>query len=251
MSAVTAHAVLWPALMWSAVAPHVGAVAGATSLSTQFWLTSLGAFGVFVVLVAETGLLLGGDLAGRVSAVHPRDIVFDPREPQRWERSRGGARTDVRVLSLPWVLRAAAAGALVGAQMGFVVGCRGGRALLVRTRNRHLHRAILCTERLLFRYGYRTAIVLARFLPVVRTVINPLAGMSSMPVRTFVLWQFLGGLAWSLTVTLAGYGLGSCTAPNATSFVLPVIGVAIGVSTIPIWLELLRGRRRKHHHDVR
>ena len=91
------------------------------------------------------------------------------------------------------------------------------------------------------RFGNRT-IVLARFIPVVRTVLNPMAGALDVPVRTFTVWQVVGGVIWSAGVTLAGYALGS-TIPSIDTYLLPIIAVIVIVSLIPVGLELLRARR--------
>ncbi|GAA1708922.1 hypothetical protein GCM10009680_57340 [Streptomyces yatensis] len=90
---------------------------------------------------------------------------------------------------LPGVLLAAAAGVLLGAQAGYPIGRRAGRVLPAGTRGRHLSDGVRRAEELLARYGHGKAIVLARFIPVVRTVLNPLAGMAGVPARTFALWQ--------------------------------------------------------------
>ena len=84
--------------------------------------------------------------------------------------------------------------------------------------------------------------MLARFIPVVRTVLNPMAGALDVPVRTFTLWQVVGGVIWSVSVTLAGYALGS-TIPSIDTYLLPIIAVIVIVSLIPVGLELLRTRR--------
>jgi membrane-associated protein len=91
------------------------------------------------------------------------------------------------------------------------------------------------------RYGVRRAIVLARFIPVVRTVINPVAGAAGIPAGTFTLWQAIGGLIWSVGVTLAGYALGSRIS-NIDHYLLPVIAVIVAVSLIPVLIEILRRR---------
>src|SRR3954468_4889450 len=88
-------------------------------------------------------------------------------------------------LSLPWVLVAAVAGAILGAQTGFFIGRRAGGALLERSRSRRLHQGTERAGEYLERYGHRKAIVLARFVPIVRTVLNPLAGALDVPSRTF------------------------------------------------------------------
>jgi membrane-associated protein len=96
-------------------------------------------------------------------------------------------------------------------------------------------------EELLERYGYAKAIVLARFIPVVRTVLNPMAGALEVPVRTFTLWQATGGLVWAVGVTLAGYVLGS-SIPNVDHYLLPLIALIVVVSLIPLLSEVLRSR---------
>jgi len=78
---------------------------------------------------------------------------------------------------------------------------------------------------------------------VVRTVLNPLAGTVGVPMRVFTLWQVVGGLVWSLGVTIAGYVLGS-RIPGIDTYLLPIIAVVIVVSLIPLALEVLRSRRR-------
>ncbi|MFD2415024.1 DedA family protein [Amycolatopsis pigmentata] len=199
-------------------------------LSATSWLATLGAAGVFVVLFAETGLLIGFFLPGD-SLLFTAGLFCTT------------STTAVVHLSLPLVLLAAVAGALTGAQVGFVLGRRGGRALLARAGNRHLHRGVERAEELLERYGYAKAIVLARFIPVVRTVLNPLAGILEVPGRTFLLWQAIGGLVWAIGVTLAGYLLGA-SIPGIDQYLLPIIAVIVVLSLLPMLLELRRSRRR-------
>ncbi|WP_329048279.1 DedA family protein [Amycolatopsis sp. NBC_01488] len=201
-------------------------------LSATSWLSSLGAAGVFLVLFAETGLLIGFFLPGD-SLLFTAGLFCTT------------SATAAVHLSLPLVLIASVAGALLGAQTGFLIGRRGGRALVAKTRNQHLHRGLTRAEELFGRYGHAKAIVLARFIPVVRTVLNPLAGMLAVPARTFVVWQVLGGLLWSIGVTLAGYVLGS-SIPGIDQYLLPIIALVVLVSLIPLGLELLRNRKQRN-----
>jgi membrane-associated protein len=201
-------------------------------LSATSWLSSLGAAGVFLVLFAETGLLIGFFLPGD-SLLFTAGLFCTT------------SATAAVHLSLPLVLIASVAGALLGAQTGFLIGRRGGRALLARTRNQHLHRGLTRAEELFGRYGHAKAIVLARFIPVVRTVLNPLAGILAVPARTFAVWQVLGGLLWSIGVTLAGYVLGS-SIPGIDQYLLPIIALVVIVSLIPLGLELLRNRKQRN-----
>src|SRR5205085_11691602 len=86
------------------------------------------------------------------------------------------------------------------------------------------------------------AVVLARFVPVVRTVLNPMAGALGVPARTFTVWQVIGGLVWSVGLTLAGYALGSAI-PNVDRYLLPLVAVIVVVSLIPLLSEIHRSRR--------
>jgi membrane-associated protein len=198
-------------------------------------LSWAGAVAVLVVLFAETGLLVGFFLPGD-SLLFTAGLFCS---------TAAGAAVH---LQLGWVLPAAAVGALAGAQVGYLIGRRAGPALLARDRPR-LAAGMRRAQQLLDRYGYGKAIVLARFIPVVRTVLNPLAGVIEVPARTFALWQVIGGLVWSVGVTLAGYALGSAV-PNVDRYLLPVIAAIVIVSLIPLGLELLRARRRPPRHTT-
>src|SRR5262245_61687659 len=211
--------------------------AGAGPVSAFFWLVSLGALGVFVVVFAETGLLAGFFLPGD-SLLFIAGLYCS-----------AGAATTVH-LSLGPVLLAAVAGALIGAQTGFWLGRRGGQALLARSRSRWLHRGTARAAELLARYGHARAIVLARFIPVVRTVLNPLAGMLNVPARTFTGWQVIGGVGWAVGITLAGYLLGS-TVPGIDQYLLPVIAIIVIASAVPVAIELLRARRHRKARPAR
>jgi membrane-associated protein len=218
-------------LLQSAAHPLLaGAAASAAGpLSASFWLASLGAFGVFVVIFAETGLLAGFFLPGD-SLLFTAGLFCSARA------------TSTEHLSLGWVLLAAVAGALAGAQTGFWLGRRGGRALLTRTRGRWLRKGADRAGELLGRYGHARAIVLGRFIPVVRTILNPLAGTLDVPARTFTLWQVTGGILWAAGITLAGYVLGA-SIPGIDQYLLPVIAVIVVASAIPVTIEILRARR--------
>lgn len=156
------HACLGRTLPWAGTAGKDPAVPLALNpLDAAEPLTAFGTAGVSVVRFAETGLLTGFSLPGD-SLLFTSGLLCTA--------SGGGVH-----LSLPGVLLAAAAGALFGAQTGCLIGRRAGRALPVRTRSRHLIDGVRRAEELLARYGHGRAIVLARFIPALRTVLNPLA----------------------------------------------------------------------------
>ena len=85
--------------------------------------------------------------------------------------------------------------------------------------------------------------MLARFVPLVRTVVNPLAGIAGVPAGRFTVWQAVGGLLWSVGITLAGWQLGSHI-HNIDHYLLPIIALIVVLSLIPVLLELRRNRRQ-------
>ncbi|MFG3053812.1 DedA family protein [Kitasatospora sp. NPDC048239] len=200
-------------------------------LDASSLIAAFGAIGIGVVLFAETGLLVGFFLPGD-SLLFTAGLLCVPgatRGPQ---------------LELYQVLPSALAGALLGAQTGYVIGRRGGRTLLRRSKRRSLQEGVERAEVLLARYGHGKAIVLARFIPIVRTVLNPLCGVMDVPVRSFTLWQVVGGTVWVVGVVMAGYLLGS-SVPSIDRYLLPIIGLVVVVSVIPIVLEVFRARRAR------
>jgi membrane-associated protein len=198
-------------------------------LDARSLLTAFGVVGLFVVLFAETGLLVGFFLPG--------DSLLFTAGLLSSTAVAGGA-----ALPLPWVLVAAACGALLGAQVGYLIGRRAGHALTDRARRPRVAAAMSRSRELLDRYGHGRAIVLARFIPVIRTVLNPVAGALAVPVRRFTLWQVIGGVLWTVGLVLAGYLLGR-SVPGIDQYLLPVIALIVVVSLIPLVIELVRARR--------
>ncbi|MGJ5748882.1 membrane-associated protein [Streptomyces puniciscabiei] len=209
--------------------PHLAAQLAVNVLDAHSLLAAFGVLGVGVVMFAETGLLIGFFLPGD-SLLFTAGLLCT-----------GTADQAVR-LSLAPLLIAAALGALAGAQCGYLLGRKAGGALIARSRSRRLHEGVKRAEELLERYGHAKAVVLARFIPVVRTVLNPMAGALEVPVRTFTLWQVIGGLVWSVGLTLAGYALGS-SIPNVDRYLLPLVALIVLVSLVPLLAEVLRARR--------
>ena len=202
------------------------------ALDPRSLLSGLGALGVFLILFAETGLLVGFFLPGD-SLLFTAGLLCTT------------SATAAVHLSLPAVLVAAVAGALLGAQVGYLIGRRAGPRLLDRPDRPRLQEAVGRARVALDRYGAGKAIVLARFIPLVRTVLNPMAGTVGVPVRVFTTWQVLGGLVWSIGLTLAGVALGS-RIPNVDHYLLPIVAGIIAVSLVPVALEVRRSRSAGH-----
>ncbi|MEU7057078.1 DedA family protein [Streptomyces sp. NPDC046197] len=220
------------------IAPlHLSSQLAVNVLDAQSLLAAFGVLGVGVVMFAETGLLIGFFLPGD-SLLFTAGLLCT------------GTGDHAVKLSLGPLLVAAAVGALAGSQCGYLLGRKAGGALLARSRSQRLREGAQRAEELLERYGFAKAIVLARFVPVVRTVLNPMAGALGVPPRTFTMWQVLGGLVWSIGLTLAGYALGS-SIPNVDKYLLPVVAVIALVSLIPLLTEVLRSRRAAKAKEAR
>lgn len=196
-------------------------------------INSLGLIGIYLILFAETGLLVGfflpGDtllvIAGVASSGAAAKVV--------------GAR-----LPLVALLIGAPLCAIIGAQLGHYLGARFGGGLFNRPDSRLFRREHVDKAEYYFnRFGPAKAVVLARFIPIVRTFLNPVAGLLEMPARSFLLWNVVGAVAWTESVILLGYNLGDSLAPVIDKYMLPVVAFVILIALIPVLVEMLRGRR--------
>ena len=188
-------------------------------------IAATGLLGIFAVLVAETGLLVG---------------FFLPGDSLLFTAGLLAASSGALHLPLPAVLAVSAAGALIGAQVGYWIGRSASSRLLERRRGGAIDRGTERVAAVVGRYGAPKAIVIARFIPVVRTVMNPMAGIIRVPARQFLQWQVIGGLLWTAGIVLAGYFLGSHI-PGIDQYLLPIIAVVVALSVLPIGIELIRG----------
>jgi membrane-associated protein len=134
--------------------------------------------------------------------------------------------------------------AVVGDQLGYVIGRRAGQTLYRREdsfffKKKHLERAQDFYEK----YGGKT-IVLARFVPIVRTFSAPVAGAARMNYRRFLSIDIFGGVLWVWSMVLIGYSLGSAI-PNVDKHIHIVIAIVVFLSILPGIIGALRQRRQK------
>jgi len=146
------------------------------------------------------------------------------------------------VIPLRWILIPAMLCAIVGDQIGYWIGRAAGSALYRREdsfffRKRHLHRAHDFYET----YGGKT-VILARFIPIIRTFCPPVAGAAQMPYHRYVIYDIFGGTFWVGSMILGGYFLGR-SIPNISQRIHYVIAVVIFISLLPIIVSVLRARR--------
>jgi membrane-associated protein len=147
------------------------------------------------------------------------------------------------VIPLKWLLGPVMLCAIVGDQVGYWIGRTAGPALYKREdsllfRRSHLQRAHDFYEK----YGGR-AVILARFVPIVRTFCPPVSGAAKMPYGRYVAFDVFGGVAWVSATILGGYFLGR-TVPNISQRIHYVILVVVILSVLPAIIGLLRSRKR-------
>jgi membrane-associated protein len=192
-------------------------------------LEVFGVVGLLGIIFAETGLLIGFFLPGDSLLVFAGLVAARP------------AASSVHV-NLAVVLVGCSVAAIVGAQTGYWIGRRAGPAIFRRPDSRFFKREYVEKAHSYFdRYGAKTIIV-ARFIPIVRTFANVVAGVGTMSSRAFATFNVVGGLLWVVSVTLLGYALGK-NIPHAEDHLLVIEGVVIALSLVPVALEVLRSRR--------
>jgi membrane-associated protein len=140
------------------------------------------------------------------------------------------------------------AAAVVGDAVGYLTGAKMGPHLFKRPKSllfkpSHLQKAHAFYEK----YGGKT-IIIARFVPIVRTFAPIVAGAAQMPYRTFVVYNVIGGFLWVFTMILGGYFLGRAF-PFLREHLEIVIIVIVLLSIIPAVVEIIKSRRRKEQAE--
>lgn len=195
-------------------------------LDPKFLIETLGLVGIISIIFAESGLFFGFFLPGD-------SLLFT-----------AGLLASQGILPLwPLVLLSILA-AILGDSVGYAFGKRIGPKIFNKEHSffwnkDHIHKSKLFFEK----YG-KKAIILARFMPIVRTFTPILAGVGNMEYRTFVRYNILGGILWVTLMIFGGFFFAKVI-PNPDRYLLPVILVIIIISVIPALKEYLKARKEK------
>jgi len=198
-------------------------------LSGAYTLDQLILWGGYLLLIGivftETGLLGGCFLPGDSLLI------------------TAGLLAGMGSLNIWWLNGVVIAAAILGDSTGYAIGRRLGPRIFTRPKSmlfnpKHVQR----TQRFYEKYGAKT-IVIARFVPIIRTFAPVLAGVGSMRYRRFLTYNVVGGIGWVVSMTLAGYLLGQ-TVPNISKHMHELVIVIIVLSVIPIAVEVYRERRK-------
>jgi membrane-associated protein len=204
---------------------------GPSWLDAQHLIDTYGLLGILAIVFAECGLLVGFFLPGDSLLFTAGLLVRDDRLHQ----------------PLWLVCLLVSVAAILGNQVGYVIGRKAGPAVFNRPDSRLFKQEYVEKTAAFFeRHGPR-AIVLARFVPIVRTFITVMAGAGRMDVRVYTLYSVLGGVLWGVGVTLLGYALGGVAfIRNNVELILIAV---VALSVVPIGLELLRQRSRSRNPE--
>ncbi|MEU8136599.1 DedA family protein [Streptodolium elevatio] len=198
---------------------------GPSWLDPEYLISTFGLIGILTIVFAESGLLIGFFLPGD-------SLLF----------TTGLLVADGEYLTQPlWLIcLLLVVAAVVGDQVGYLFGRKVGPSLFNRPDSRLFKQENVVKANEFFeKYGPRS-IILARFVPIVRTFTPIIAGVAGMKYRTFVVYNVIGGVLWACGVTVLGYFLGQIAfVRDNIEFILILI---VALSVLPIVIEVLRAR---------
>jgi membrane-associated protein len=195
-------------------------------------IETVGLIGIFCIIFAESGLLIGFFLPGD-------SLLFTAG----FLASAPDSVSESLHLPLGFLLVGCFVAAVAGDQVGYLFGRRVGPGLFNRPDSRFFKKEnVEKAEAFFEKHGAKT-IVLARFVPIVRTFAPIVAGVSHMKYRTFVTFNLIGGALWAIGITLLGYFLGQVDV-IAENIELAAL-VVVAISLLPVFLEVMKSRREK------
>jgi membrane-associated protein len=185
-----------------------------------------GTFAVCLIVFVETGLFVGFFLPGDSLLV------------------TAGVFAGAGQLKLAWLLSLVTLCSIAGDQLGYFIGWRAGTSLYRREdsrffKKRHLEEAHKFYEE----YGGKT-IVIARFVPIIRTFCPPVAGAAKMSYPRYLIYDICGGFLWVWGMILVGYTLGR-TVPNVDKKIHYIIAAVIVLSLLPAGIHAWRVRAKR------
>ncbi|OCQ91944.1 hypothetical protein BCD64_26180 [Nostoc sp. MBR 210] len=192
-------------------------------------IKSIGYFGVWAIIFAESGLLIGFFLPGD-------SLLFT-----------AGFVASQHLLNIWILIIGAFICAVLGDNIGYTTGHRFGRKLFQKEDSLFFHKKhVVKTQRFYQKHGKKT-IVLARFVPIVRTFAPIVAGLGAMHYQTFMFYNLIGGFFWTVGMTLLGFFLGkTLPAEQVDKYLLPIIGIIIVISLVPSIVHLVQENRAKN-----
>lgn len=200
---------------------------GPSWLDPNYLLDTFGIWGLLLIVFAESGLLIGFFLPGD-------SLLFT-----------AGMLITSKTLDFPlWLaIVLICIAAIVGDQVGYMFGKKVGPALFTRPDSRLFKQENVTKAHEFFEKHGPKSLVLARFVPIVRTFTPIIAGVSGMQYRSFLIYNVVGGILWGAGVTLLGSWLGSIEFVRTN--IEAILILIVFISVVPIIIELLKARKAK------
>lgn len=210
-------------------------IPGLEFLNPEWIVGTLGVIGVFTVLFVEMGLLVGLVLPGD-SMLFLAGVA-----------ASGTANTAIGVqLPIEVLLVGAPISTFLGSQVGYYIGWKFGPKVFNRPEGKYFNqKRVDQTQKWLLRYGVGKALFLSRFIPIVRTLINPMCGVARIDLRKFVLANLFSSIIWGAGFIAIGYVVGERLAGSFEKYLLPTTLLIIFLSMVPVFTELIRAYREK------
>ncbi len=189
-------------------------------------IKTVGYIGLFLMVFAESGLLVGFFFPGD-------SLLFT-----------AGFLASQGLLRIGIVALLSFAAAVLGDSVGYAFGAKIGPRIFTKEDSFFFHKEYIVRARTFFENHGPKTIILARFLPVVRTFAPMVAGVGHMRYRTFLKYNIIGAVLWAIGLTLLGYFLGSVI-PNVDQYIIPIVVSIVVLSGIPTLFHLLKARQSK------
>jgi len=193
-------------------------------LNVTYLIGSFGVLGVSLIIFAESGLFFGFFLPGD-------SIIFT-----------AGVLASQGYLNIAWLVIGTWLGAVIGDSVGYWFGARIGIKIFSKEKSFLFNKRYPEQAHKFYDRHGSSAIILARFVPVVRTFVPIMAGVGKMSYKKFLSYNIIGGTIWTVGLSLGGYFLGR-SIPNIDKYILPIIIVIIIISLLPAFYEFIKSRK--------
>lgn len=188
-------------------------------------IKAVGVIGIILIVFAETGLFFGfffpGDSLLFTAGIFASQGFFD-----------------IKILLIGCILAA-----ILGDSVGYWSGKKYGRKLFERDSGFFFKKQRLYDAEDFYKKHGKFTIIIARFVPIIRTFAPIVAGIGRMHYKTFILYNIFGGIFWVSLMTLAGYFLGGLI-PNPDKYIIPIALLIIFISVIPILIKFIKKKKK-------
>lgn len=195
-------------------------------LDPTYIIKATGYIGIFTIVLLESGFIFGFFLPGD-------SLLFT-----------AGLLASQGYLNIWILIPLSIIGAIIGNTVGYYTGVKFGPKLFTKERSVVLSPQRVEEARVFFDKQGPKSLILARFIPVVRTFVPIIAGVAGMKYRTFITFNAIGGTLWGISLPLLGFTLGRVI-PNIDKYLLPIILLIVAISTLPVAIQYMKARKAK------